>query len=255
MVCLILCGCTSTTGELLSPVGESQSDPTEATVIPLLPEDVYTEDTAMAVKFEMGAQFEILLNPYYAVLEVRGLNEAGEALLSSIEPTGSYRNAMEIILCEANNQSLLKKETLITITPTEVTDDAWHVGCHNILTWPIENYVKTLAKTATFQIYAPGRYFDDSTYPLQNTFTRNDGDHTTTVCYANNGYGPQEMDYLIYDNGDYEERYYLTDSKEFFFCTYHVDGNFSFSYDSPTAYNYYTLTPDGSVWGNSGLRD
>lgn len=255
MICLILCGCSNTAGELLSPVGETQSDPTEAAVIPLLPEDVYTENTAMAVKFEMGAEFEMLLNPYYAVLEVRGLNEAGEALLSSIEPTGSYRNAMETILCEANSQSLLKKETLITITPTEVTDDAWHVGCHNILTWPIENYVKTLAKTATFQIYAPGRYFDDSTYPLQNTFTRNDGDHTTTLCYPPSPSLPQDMEYWIYDNGDYEEYYFPRDTGETLSCKYCVNGNFSFSRYSPTVYSSYTLTPDGSVWGNSGLRD
>lgn len=255
MICLILCGCSNTAGELLSPVGETQSDPTEATVIPLLPEDVYTENTAMAVKFEMGAEFEMLLNPYYAVLEVRGLNEAGEALLSSIEPTGSYRNAMETILCEANSQSLLKKETLITITPTEVTDDAWHVGCHNILTWPIENYVKALGKTATFQIYAPGRYFDDSTYPLQNTFTRNDGDHTTTLCYPPSPSLPQDMEYWIYDNGDYEEYYFPRDTDETLSCKYCINGNFSFSRYSPTVYSSYTLTPDGSVWGNSGLRD
>ena len=255
MVCLILCGCSSTASGLLNPVVESQSDPTEATVMPLLPEDVYTEDTAMAVKFEMGAQFEMLLNPYYAVLEVRGLNEAGEALLSSIEPTGSYRNAMETILDAANSQSLLKKETLITITATEVIDNAWHVGCHNILTWPIENYAKTLGKVTTFQMYAPGRYFDDSTYLLQNTFTRDDGDHTTTVCYPSSANAPQDMDYCIYDNGNYEEYYYLRDTDETLSCTYYVDGNFSFSRHSPTVYSSYTLTPDGSVWGNSGLRD
>ena len=255
MICFILCGCSDTAGEIFGPITDALSAPTEPPVIPPLPADAYVEGTAMVVKFEMGAEFEMLLNSYCAVLEVRGLNEAGDALLSSIEPTGSYRNAMEVILSEARNQTLLDTENLITITAREVGEDAWHVGCHNILTWPIENYAKTIGITTTFQMDAPGPYFDDSTYLSQSTFTRDDGDHTTTICYANNGYGPQEMDYLIYDNGDYAEIYYLTDTKEFFFCTYYVDGNFSFSYDSPTAYNYYTLTPDGSVWGNSGLRD
>ena len=253
MICFILCGCSDTAGEIFGPITEVLSAPTEPPVILPLPADAYMEGTAMVVRFEMGAEFEMLLDSYCAVLEVRGLNEASDALLSSIEPTGSYRNAMEIILDAANSQALLSKENPITITAREVDEEAWHVGYHNILTWPIENYAKTIGITTTFQMNAPGLYFDDSTY--RNTFTRDDGDHTTTVCYANNGYGPQEMDYLIYDNGDYAEIYYLTDTKEFFWCTYHVDGNFSFSYDSPTSHSSYTIAPDGFAWRSSWLLD
>ncbi len=255
IVCLILCGCSDTANEIFGPITEALSAPTDPPVIPPLPADAYTEGTAMVVSFEMGAEFEMLLNSYCAVLEVRGLNEAGNALLSSIKPTGSYRNAMEIILNEAGNQALLEQENLITITAREVDENAWHVGCHNILTWPIENYAKTIGITTKFQMNAPGPYFDDSTYLSQSTFTRDDGDHTTTICYANNGYGPQEMDYCFYDNGDYEEIYYLTDTEEFLFCTYHVDGNFSFSYDSPTSHSSYTIAPDGFVWRSSWLLD
>jgi hypothetical protein len=255
MVCLILCGCSDTANEIFGPITEALSAPTEPPVIPPLPADAYVEGTAMVVKFEMGAEFEMLLNSYCAVLEVRGLNEAGDALLSSIEPTGSYRNAMEIILSEARNQALLDTENLITITAREVGEDAWHVGCHNILTWPIENYAKTIGITTTFQMDAPGSYFDDSTYLSQSTFTRDDGDHTTTLCYPPSLGLPQDMEYWIYDNGDYEEYYFLRHTDETLSCKYCINGNFSFSRYSPTVGSSYTLTPDGSVWGNSGLRD
>lgn len=260
MICLILCGCSNTAGGLLnpvsdplSPVGDSQSAPTEPTVTLQLPDDGNTKNTAMVVKFEMGAEFEMLLNFYCAVLEVRGLNEAGDALLSSIEPAGSYRNAIEMIMQEANNQSLLKPETLITITATEVTDGAWNVACHNILTWPIENYIKSLGgKRVTFQMNAPGRYFDNSAY--QHTSTVDDGDHTATYCRTSSNL-PLEMEYWIYDNGDYQEIYYLRDTNETLFCIYFADGNFRFCHSSPTACNDYTLAQDGSVQGYIRLQD
>ena len=249
-VCLILCGCSNS--NIFTPNKAEES--TEATVAPLLPAENYVEGTAMVVKFDMGAQFEMLLDSYHAVLEVKALNEAGEALLADIAPAGSYRNAIETILDAANNQAMLEDKTVITITANEVIADTWNVGSHNILTWPVENYAKTIEANATCKVNAPGPYFDDASYPKEYTYTRDDGDRTTTLCYSANPYLPQEMDCCVYDNGEYEEFYYVQENVSYR-CIYHVDGKFSFWYTLPLSNGFYCLRPDGTMWGDTTIRD
>lgn len=61
------------------------------------------------------------------------------------------------------------------------------------------------------------------------------------------------MDYCFYDNGDYEEYYYLT--RESLSCTYYADGRFRLNYSTPLYCNDYTLEPDGFHWGYTETRD
>lgn len=118
LIAFLLCGCSKSYAEILNPGGTSMydKDATQPTTAPLLPQENYPEGTALVVKFEMGAEFVVLLDSWHAVIDVTAENEAGEALLAGIEPAGSYRNAVETILSEANDQTLLESGTVITLT-------------------------------------------------------------------------------------------------------------------------------------------
>ena len=242
LVALVLCGCSSPTPSAGNHSGSA--DAADPTVVTLPSTESYPEDTGLVVRFEMGAEFEMVLNMYHAVLEVNPLNEAGEALLAAMEPIGSYRNAVETILAEAQKQAFLTEDMTIDLAAYEVGDGAWTIAGHTILTWPIENYQKSCGLDFTCRLAPAGDFIDPDTYT--DTFTRNDGDHTTTLCYGPRNPYSQDMDYCIYDNGGYDEIYYLS-MNEFASSAYWADGSFGFGYNSPEINFSYMLYPDGSV--------
>lgn len=239
LVVLTLCGCSSATpSSSLSGDSTNAADPA---VVTLPDTEDYPKGTGLVVKFEMGAEFEMVLNMFHAVLEVNPLNQAGEALLAAIEPSGSYRSAMETILAESQKQGLLNDDMVINLAAYEVGDGAWTIAGHTLLTWPIENYRKSCGVMFTCQLAPAGDFMDPDSYA--ETFTRDDGDYTTTVCYNQ---GRQDMDYRIYDNGDYCEWYYFS-LDEFASSSYYADGSSGFYYHSPVIDHSYTVYPDGSV--------
>lgn len=239
---LVLCGCSSPTPSIGNHSGSSDSaDAKEPTVVTLPNTERYPEDTGLVVTFEMGAEFEMVLSMYHTVLEVNPLNEAGEALLAPIEPTGSYRNAVEIILEEAIKQEVLQRLMVINLAAYEVGDGAWTIAGHTILTWPIEHYQESCGLLFSCKLTPAGDFMDPNRY--MDTFTLDEGDYTITRCYNRNW---QDMDYRIYDNGDYSEWYYLS-MDEAASSSYFADGSFGFWHQSPVMYQSYTLYPDGSV--------
>ena len=239
---LVLCGCSSPTPSIGNHSGSSESaDAKEPTVVTLPNTERYPEDTGLVVTFEMGAEFEMVLSMYHTVLEVNPLNEAGEALLAPIEPTGSYRNAVEIILEEAIKQEVLQRLMVINLAAYEVGDGAWTIAGHTILTWPIEHYQESCGLLFSCKLTPAGDCMDPNRY--MDTFTLDEGDYTVTRCYNRNW---QDMDYRIYDNGDYSEWYYLS-MDECASSSYFADGSFGFWHQSPVMQQSYTLYPDGSV--------
>lgn len=259
LVAVLLCGCSATVAPSANSDASSHTGkvtgsnaevtPTEATLPSM---ESYAEDTGLVVTFEMGAEFEMVLNMFHAVLEVNPLNEVAEALLDGIDVAGvSYRSAVEAILQEAKNQELLKYGTTITLTAKAVGTDSWTVASHNILTWPVENCRKTIGLYFTCELIAPGKYFDDQSYT--NTFTRKTDDLVEVVCYDPSG--AHQMTYAEFEDGSYLESYYpswdrILDS------WYKADGSFVFAnYDSHGSGLTYTLYPDGSCEGQRNLYD
>lgn len=254
LVAALLCGCSVTvtptansgTGKVS---GGAVADPAEATLPSM---ESYAEDTGLVVTVSMGAEFEMVLNMFHAVLEVTPLNEVAEALLDGINAAGvSYRSAVEAILQEAQDQELLTHGTKITLTAKAVGTDSWTVASHNILTWPVENYQKNSALNFTCELIPAGKYFDSASYT--DTFTRKRDDHYEVVCYAPNG--AHQMTYSVFEDGTYWEDYYLS-RDESIGCGYNADGSFFFSnYDNKGNGFTYTLHPDGSCEGQSYLYD
>lgn len=250
LVCLILCGCSAApAGGNTSGKGSHDGETTQPTTVTVPNAEDYPEETGLAVKFEMGAEFEMVLDMYHAVLKVIPLNETGEKLLNSIEPTGSYRNAVEIILEEAIRQEVLTRGKVIKLAAYEVGDGAWTVADHCILTWPIENYQKNCGLNFACKLTPAGDCYDDSSY--LDTFTSDCGDFINTVCYRKDRH---EMTCMEYNDGSYSEIYYVT-SEDFWGCTYYADGRFLFSHNTPLSNEYYTLLPDGLSWGYSEALD
>lgn len=242
LAALVLCGCSAPTPSAGDHSGSADSaDATEPTVVTLPSTESYPEDTGLVVKFEMGAEFEMVLSMYHAVLEVNPLNESGEALLAAIEPTGSYRHAVEIILEEAIRQEVLQRGMVINLAAYEVGDGAWTIAGHTILTWPIEHYQKSCGLNFACNLTPAGDFMDPDSYT--NTATRDEGDYIITRCYNRDW---QDMDSRIYDNGDYSELYYFS-MVEFAGASYFADGSFNFWHESPVIKQSYTLDPDGSV--------
>jgi len=259
LVAVLLCGCSATVAPSANSDASSHTGkvtgsnaevtPTEATLPSM---ESYAEDTGLVVTFEMGAEFEMVLNMFHAVLEVNPLNEVAEALLDEIDAAGvSYRSAVEAILQEAKNQELLKYGTTITLTAKAVGADSWTVASHNILTWPVENYQKNSGVNFTCELIPAGKYFDSASYT--DTFTRKRDDHDEVVCYDPNG--AHQMTYSVFEDGTYWEDYYLS-RDESIGCWYNADGSFVFSnYDNKGNGFTYTLHPDGSCEGQSYLYD
>ena len=250
LVCLILCGCSAAPAAgNTSGKDNPDAETTQPTTVTVPNAEDYPEDTGLAVKFEMGAEFEMVLDMYHAVLTVTPLNEAGEGLLSAIDPTGSYRNAVEIILEEAIRQEVLKRGMVINLAACEVGNGAWTAADHCILTWPIENYQQNCGMYFTCKLTPAGDCYDADSY--RETFTRDYGDYSSTICYRKDIH---EMTYAKYVDGSYSESYYPGE-EDFMGCTYYADGRFEFFHNSPLSNEHYTLLPDGFAWGYSETLD
>ena len=250
LVCLILCGCSAAPADGNTSGNDSpDAETTQPTTVTIPNAKDYPEDTGLVVKFELGAEFEMALDMYHGVLEVNPLNDAGEALLNSIEPTGSYRNAVEIILEEAVKQEILKPRMVINLAAYEVGDGAWTLADHCILTWPIENYQQNCGLNFGCTLTPAGDCYDAHSY--RDTFTRDYGDYSNTICYRDDLH---EMTYAKYVDGSYSESYYIS-NEDFMGCTYYADGRFEFFHNSPLSNRSYTLLPDGFAWGYSETLD
>ena len=273
LVSFLLCGCTvSISTSVVSGNSREPTEPIDPESVELISIDSWGEDTGLVLnvnidknpafkksKDEVGTQFEMVLNMFHCVLEIRPLEKKAEALLSGTDFTGVfYQTAMADILALAQKQQLLESSTIITVSATEVDQDSWTHASYNILERPIENYRQDCGIFFSYKLNAAGEYFDEKDYTAEETddtriFEDMLYDGTPYIGYSRvkGASLVTEMTIMTRLDGSIEEQY-LPTPEECVICAYHSDGSFSFSAAYGEGFDtHYTIYPDCTIESNS----
>ena len=240
VLALLLCGCNGGVDVPTRPAHTEQTptlngenfQPTRPDV-----ESVDLDAPAITVSVFINPMFELTLSYTNEILAVNAQNEDAENLLAGMALVGQhYGDGMSAILKEARAQGFLKNSTRVYITAQAVAEGAWTEATQSIVMKPIDRFQEAAGITLTCEFTPAGRTLPEITA----THTNKRGDYDEVICY--DSANRHVLTKLVYKNGDYSERYWLTGIEVF----WGADGTYRYSSQTDGIETGFTEYPDGT---------
>lgn len=248
VLCLALCGCEAGNSTPTVPNnpgqsgGEQAADPTSGQSAdptrPISAEPIEVDGAALCVTVTINPKFELYLDLFNKILEVKAQNEDAQKLLAELQLVGKpYSEGITLILAEAQRQGFLQNRAKLSIGTKELVEGGWNHRSETMLLEPIEAYKSASGLAVSCELYPAGKPHAE----IFSIHTNKRDGYREEICYDVTN--RHILTRMYFDDGSYWETDWVQKTSYY----WNADGSYSYENWKDGLSSGYTIYPDGTV--------